>query len=129
MPVKLCLIVVLPWLCHEHQQCVRSKTIFTGCAKAAVWGAVSGAVTFGIGEVAKTIGSVYLRFYFRHTLMGFTMVSPVSLREGASLSMGLRAVLSVLAAATFAGDATSRACGTDPGRRRERRTGCRDQRR
>ncbi|MBK7637544.1 MAG: hypothetical protein IPJ13_27070 [Saprospiraceae bacterium] len=79
------------------------KPFFQGALKAAVWGAVSGAVTFGIGEVAKTIGSVYLRFVFQAYAHGFYNGIASEL-QGGKFVHGFAAGAIGSAAATFAGD-------------------------
>jgi hypothetical protein len=79
------------------------KTFFQGALKAAVWGAVSGAVTFGIGEVARTIGNVYFRFIFQAYAHGFYNGIATEL-QGGKFIHGFAVGAIGSAAATFAGD-------------------------
>ncbi len=46
------------------------KPFYDGAVKAAFWGAATGAVSFGIGGLANSIGNVYLRFGFQAAAHG-----------------------------------------------------------
>lgn len=48
----------------------QGKPFYDGAVKAALWGVVTGTITFGIGNVATTIGNTYLRVAFQATAHG-----------------------------------------------------------